>query len=37
MSDIVLNAGPAALDRAHIGDIEGALGTIYHGDLRRRL
>ncbi|MBV8455366.1 MAG: divalent metal cation transporter [Acetobacteraceae bacterium] len=36
MSDIVLNAGPAVLDRAHIGDIEGALGTIYHGDLRRR-
>ncbi|MBV8458116.1 MAG: divalent metal cation transporter, partial [Acetobacteraceae bacterium] len=36
MSDIVLNASPAVLDRAHIGDIEGALGTIYHGDFRRR-
>jgi Mn2+/Fe2+ NRAMP family transporter len=26
----------AVLDSAHIGDIQGALGTIYHGDTRRR-
>jgi Mn2+/Fe2+ NRAMP family transporter len=32
------NAGPrtAVLDAAHIGDIEGALGTIYQGDTRHR-
>jgi Mn2+/Fe2+ NRAMP family transporter len=34
----IRNAGPrtAVLDAAHIGDIEGALGTIYQGDTRHR-
>ncbi len=43
MSDLALDtrvlndpAGHAVLDPAHIGDIEGALGTIYQGDIRRR-
>src|SRR3984885_11461567 len=38
MSDFVLNdpARPAVLDAAHIGDIEGALGTIYQGDTKQR-
>jgi len=43
MSDHVLDtfvhtdpAGHAVLDPAHIGDIEGALGTIYQDDIRRR-
>ncbi len=43
MSDLsldprVLNdpAGHAVLDPAHIGDIEGALGTLYQGDIRGR-
>jgi NRAMP (natural resistance-associated macrophage protein)-like metal ion transporter len=38
MSNIVLNdpARPAVLDHAHLGDIEGALGTIYQGDTRPR-
>jgi Mn2+/Fe2+ NRAMP family transporter len=43
MSDLVLDtrvlndaAGHTVLDPAHIGDIEGALGTIYQGDIRRR-
>jgi Mn2+/Fe2+ NRAMP family transporter len=41
MSDLVLNdtvlaepVRPAVLDPAHLGDIEGALGTIYQGDTR---
>src|SRR5246500_2971350 len=29
-------SGSAVLDSAHVGDIEGALGTIWHGDERRR-
>ena len=35
MSDLVLNdpARSAVLDPAHLGDIEGALGTIRKGDL----
>jgi Mn2+/Fe2+ NRAMP family transporter len=34
----IRNAGPrtAVLDAAHIGDIEGALGTIYQGDTKQR-
>jgi Mn2+/Fe2+ NRAMP family transporter len=38
MSDILLNDSvhPAVLDVAHLGDIEGALGTIHQGDTRRR-
>jgi Mn2+/Fe2+ NRAMP family transporter len=38
MSDLVLNnpARSAVLDAAHLGDIEGALGTIYQGDNRQR-
>src|ERR1700722_3005806 len=38
MSDLILKnaARPAVLDPAHIGDIEGALGTIYQGDIRNR-
>ena len=33
MSDLALNdAAPAVLDIAHIGDIQGALGTIRHAD-----
>ncbi len=38
MSDLVLNepVRPAVLDAAHLGDIEGALGTIYQGDIRSR-
>jgi NRAMP (natural resistance-associated macrophage protein)-like metal ion transporter len=43
MSDLVLNdtvlaepVRPAVLDPAHLGDIEGALGTIYQGDMRHR-
>lgn len=38
MSDLILNAPPrsAVLDAAHLGDIEGALGTIYQGDTRSR-
>ena len=38
MSDFVLNdpARPAVLDAAHLGDIEGALGTIYQGDIKHR-
>jgi Mn2+/Fe2+ NRAMP family transporter len=34
----IRDAGPrtAVLDAAHIGDIEGALGTIYQGDTRHR-
>ena len=43
MSDLALDtrvlndpAAHAVLDPAHIGDIEGALGTIYQGDIRRR-
>src|SRR5271156_5083341 len=38
MSDLALNdpARPAVLDIAHLGDIEGALGTIYRGDTRHR-
>jgi Mn2+/Fe2+ NRAMP family transporter len=38
MSDLVLNdpTRHAVLDPAHIGDIEGALGTIYQGDTRHR-
>jgi len=43
MSDLVLDPSVdtntvrhAVLDPAHIGDIEGALGTIYQGDTRRR-
>jgi Mn2+/Fe2+ NRAMP family transporter len=38
MSDLILKnaARPAVLDSAHIGDIEGALGTIYQGDIRNR-
>ncbi len=38
MSDLVLNdpVRPAVLDAAHLGDIEGALGTIYHGDTTHR-
>ena len=38
MSDRILKnaARPAVLDPAHIGDIEGALGTIYQGDIRNR-
>jgi hypothetical protein len=44
MSDLALDtrvlnnpAGHAVLDPAHIGDIEGALGTIYQGDIRQRI
>jgi Mn2+/Fe2+ NRAMP family transporter len=38
MSDLVLNdpVRPAVLDSAHLGDIEGALGTIYKGDTKHR-
>ncbi|MGH7069959.1 MAG: NRAMP family divalent metal transporter [Acetobacteraceae bacterium] len=38
MSDLVLNdpARSAVLDAAHLGDIEGALGTIYQGDTKHR-
>src|SRR6202051_2439017 len=38
MSDVLLNdpIHTAVLDAAHRGDIEGALGTIYQGDTRRR-
>jgi Mn2+/Fe2+ NRAMP family transporter len=38
MSDLILKnaARPAVLDSAHIGDIEGALGTIYQGDIKNR-
>jgi Mn2+/Fe2+ NRAMP family transporter len=38
MSDIIHNdpARPAVLDTAHLGDIEGALGTIYQHDMRHR-
>ncbi len=38
MSDFVLDntISPAVLDPAHVGDIEGALGTIYQHDLRPR-
>lgn len=38
MSDLMLTnaARPAVLDTAHIGNIEGALGTIAHGDLHTR-
>ena len=38
MSDFVLNdpVRPAVLDPAHLGDIEGALGTIYQGDIKHR-
>jgi Mn2+/Fe2+ NRAMP family transporter len=38
MSDLVLTdpARSAVLDAAHLGDIEGALGTIYQGDTRHR-
>ena len=30
------NAGAAVLDEAHIGDIQGAFGTIFHGDIAPR-
>ena len=38
MSDLALNEPirGAVLDIAHLGDIEGALGTIYQGDTRHR-
>jgi len=38
MSDIILNdpAGTAVLDTAHLGDIEGAFGTIRQGDIKHR-
>jgi Mn2+/Fe2+ NRAMP family transporter len=38
MSDFILDnpANAAVLDPAHLGDIEGALGTIYHGDTSHR-
>jgi Mn2+/Fe2+ NRAMP family transporter len=38
MSDLALDdtVRPAVLDAAHLGDIEGALGTIHQGDIRRR-
>ena len=38
MSDLALNepTRSAVLDIAHLGDIEGALGTIYQGDTRHR-
>jgi Mn2+/Fe2+ NRAMP family transporter len=38
MSDTVLNdpTRSAVLDTAHLGDIEGALGTIYQGDTKHR-
>jgi Mn2+/Fe2+ NRAMP family transporter len=38
MSDVLLKnpVRPAVLDAAHLGDIEGALGTIYQGDTRHR-
>jgi len=38
MSDLALNEPTrgAVLDIAHLGDIEGALGTIYQGDTRHR-
>jgi Mn2+/Fe2+ NRAMP family transporter len=38
MSELVMNepVRHAVLDAAHIGDIEGALGTIYQGDIRHR-
>ena len=38
MSDLVLNDPnrSAVLDAAHLGDIEGALGTIYQGDTKPR-
>jgi len=37
MPDTQLPQRHAALDTAHIGDIEGALGTIYQNDTRKRL
>ena len=38
MSDLALNepTRSAVLDVAHLGNIEGALGTIYQGDTRHR-
>ena len=38
MSDTTFNAASraAALDTAHVGDIQGALGTIRLGDTARR-
>jgi NRAMP (natural resistance-associated macrophage protein)-like metal ion transporter len=38
MSDLALHGSgrSAVLDSAHVGDIEGALGTIRHSDVRRR-
>src|SRR5215469_141264 len=36
MSDILIHDSPAVLDTAHLGDIEGALGTIRRGDTRHR-
>ena len=36
MPDTNPPAKPAALDAYHVGDIEGALGTIYEGDIRPR-
>ena len=40
MSETVISAVPprphAVLDTAHIGDINGAFGTIYEGDVRAR-
>jgi Mn2+/Fe2+ NRAMP family transporter len=38
MSDFTLNDSvhPAVLDPAHLGNIEGAFGTIHQGDTRRR-
>ena len=35
-ADFTKTAPTAVLDQAHIGDIEGALGTIYHGDVSPR-
>src|SRR5271170_5807940 len=37
MIDIRPSVNGAVLDSAHIGDIEGALGTIYQHDIRARL
>jgi Mn2+/Fe2+ NRAMP family transporter len=37
MSDIAAPPPTAVLDPAHVGDIEGALGTIYEHDSRPRL